>query len=441
MQVAPSRYARSPFGLRSRLAIFLTGQYAIGGAFLPFLTLFLRDRGLSFKQIALLQVCMAVTNATIPIVWGLLADSLVAANRLISFLHLVGAGALSFLAAQGSFPGIIAGIVLWFAFAGSTNALSNAVCYHNLERPKEEFGAVRSFGSIGWVLPSLAIWCWLHGSPDGDLTFVLRLAALLEALMVCLAVVLPLTPPPARERAGRALAADPAAQCGPAPSAEPLPAPASPPLPASASAPFHQAARELLLRPSFVLLLAIAFLMSWSFSIVFYFSPPHLENCGVLREWIGPIQSLAPLVEAPLLLFLPLVLRRLGDFRTLMLGCLLLLLRQAVYVSTPDPTFLIGSYAVVGGGIVYYLITISLVVDHMTGRRVRATAQVLLMMATSGLGPLVGHWVSGGVAERSPGDLTAVFALACGVNALAVGIVPLVPWLERRRRHHARAGA
>ncbi len=411
MQEAPPRSARSPAGLRSRLAIFLTGQYAIGGAFLPFLTLFLRDRGLSFKQIAVVQICVAVTNATIPLLWGLLADRRIAANRLIGFLHLVGAGALLFLAAQGSYSAIVAGIVVWFAFAGATNALSNAICYHNLETPKEEFGAVRAFGCLGWVLPSLAIWYWLRRSPDGDLTFVLRLAAGLEIALVFLAVLLPHTPS-GRERAATA---------------------ESQALPES----FAGVARELLLRPSFVLLLVVAFLMAWSFSIVFYFSPPHLENCGVLREWIGPIQSVAPLVEAPLLLALPLVLRRLGDFRTLALGCVFMLVRQVIYVVTSDPAYLIGSYAIVGAGIVYYLINMSLVVDRMTGKRVRSTAQVLLMMTTAGLGPLAGHWFSGEIAERSPGDLTAVFALACGVNALAVAVIPFVPWLERRRRRRA----
>lgn len=402
----------TPSGVRARLALGLALQFAIGGAFLPFMFLHFLDSGLSYPEIGRIYVGIAITNTTMPIVWGMVADRLVPVNRLIVALHVLGGLSMLLLTVVDSFPGILLATVLWFGFSGSTNALFNALCYHNLSSPRAEFGRLRLWGSVGWMLPSVPIWWWLSRSGSGDLFSALYLAAALEGLFVFLALVLPHTPP--RAQVGKGHGAGLVAAHG--------------------VGTFRRSLSRLLFRPGYLVLLLIVFLMFWSLSIVFSYSPDHLERSGVARAWIGPIQCLAPLVEVPLFLGLPAVLRRLGFHGTIAVGALAIVARQLVFATSDEPLLLTGTYALVGVGVVYYLITVSLLVDDMAEPGVRATAQTLVLFAGQGLGTMIGQLCSGWLADRYAPELGPVFAVGGAVAAVAILLLPVVAALERRER-------
>ena len=70
----------TPFTTTRSLYAAMPVQYAVGGAFLPFVTLYLRDRGLELSQIGWVFLSSAAVAASVPFLWGFVADNLVAAS-------------------------------------------------------------------------------------------------------------------------------------------------------------------------------------------------------------------------------------------------------------------------------------------------------------------------------------------------------------------------
>ena len=191
---------------------------------------------------------------------------------------------------------------------------------------------------------------------------------------------------------------------------------------------------RLLKIPGFLILLPVIFLMFWSFTVAFYYSPLELERVGIEREWILPIQSLGPLIEIPLFLGLRRFIARIGIFPCLFIGCVCMALRHGIFVVSPEPSWLIASYLLMGISIVLYLIPVSLEVDEMAPEGIRATAQAIVLFCGPGLGNLVGNMYSGWLADRSGGELGGVFQAGMATAGLAAILLPLSSLLERRRR-------
>lgn len=383
---------------------------------MPFLTMHFVDHHLSFTEIGRIHAANAIFHATMPLLWGVLADRYVAVNRLLMFVHGAGVAALVFLSTQETFWGLLVGSTLWFASGAATFTIYNAYSYHNLKSPEEEFGSLRMWGSVGWMLPSLPILLWLRDSEAGSLQFVFLMAAAIEAGFVLLAaVLLPHTPPSVLVGSEH----DDHGNRG------------------QDTLSFSAALAVLLRHPGFWVLLATAVLMSWSFSVFFYYSPLLLEQNGVDRKWYGLIQCVGVVIEIPFFWTLRHVLNRLGSTGTLALGCGLMAARQTLCTVTDVPWMLIGSYVFVGLAVVFYLIPSSLAVEALAGKQVRATAQALLLLAGPGLGTLAGQLFSGWLIDHTRHGFRGVFLVAAVVSVAALLLLPLVGHLQRRQERAA----
>jgi hypothetical protein len=388
-----------PAPIPRSLYVAMTLQHVVGGSFLPFVSLYLKDRGLADSDLGWVYLSASVVAVTVPIFWGLVADRWIPADRLYVALHLGGALVLLLFARQQTFLALLLALTAFFAFYQPTNALLSALSYHNLHVPEAQFARLRLWGSVGWIAPSVPIALWLALSRTVSLSFIPYLAAGLEVLLALLASSLPPTPP--RGRAGPA---------------------------AEGVLPYGPALRELWRRSGFVLLLGVAFLMHASFAILFYYSPPYLEEAGIARPWIGPIQSFGVVIEVPLFFVLPFAIRRLGYHGTVAVGCVALLVRQVIYSVSTDPVLLAASYALAGACVVFYLTGLSLAINAMAGRAVRATAQTVLTLAGPGLGQMSGHAAVGWMASSPERGLAAGFLFAAASTAAALALLALARW-------------
>jgi len=174
------------------------------------------------------------------------------------------------------------GYTLYFACFNPTLYLMNALSFHHLPNPREQFGRLRAWGSAGWIIPFLPISLWLGFRGGKDLNFVLYVGVVCSLAMVALSFWLPHTPPGARRVAG-------SQERGGA---------------------YGPAAWRLLRDPDYLVLLVSTFLIAGSFSLMTYYSPPLLEDSGVPRVWIGPIQAIAVVSEIVLFQGQPALLRR-----------------------------------------------------------------------------------------------------------------------------------
>jgi predicted MFS family arabinose efflux permease len=369
-------------------------QYAVGGAFLPFASLYLRDQGLSYSQMGWIYLASCAAGALMPFLWGYIADQLVSVERLLAILHTGGAVALLLFSLQRSFWGILIAFAAYFGLNLPTSALLSALAYHNLPSPDAQFGRLRLWGSVGWMLPSLPIYSWLAFKEDLDLHFINYLAAGLAMVLVGITFFLPRTPPLSK-------------------SASLAPADALP---------YRAALLRLFRKQGFGLFLLIVFLMHSSFVVLFHYSSPFLEDLGFPRKWLGPIQCVGVMVEIPFFFILPVSLRRLGYFGTIVVGAITLFLRQVLYSSCTSSWLLVGSYLFAGLCVVFYLTGVSLAINAMADRSIRATAQTLLWLMGPGLGQMLGHRAVGSLATRAPGGLRPAFEFA----AVTAGIALLI---------------
>jgi len=367
-------------------------QFAVGGAVMPFITLLLRDRGLTMGQIGIVLAWAAATLLIAPFVWGMLADRFVPLDRVFVLVNMLGAVALGVFAFQTQPLGMTIAYAIFVACFAPTLSLINALSFHHLPDPPRQFGVVRSWGSLGWILPFVPISLWLARPGHSDLTFVIWMGVGLCLAMAALGMFLPHTAPGAAGTGPGRLAYGPAV--------------------------------KLLLRDgNFLVLLGGMFLVSGSFSVLSYYSPPLLEDVGVRRWLIGPVQAIGVVFEIVLFQWQPAMLRRWNYAVILLLGCGALVLRHVLYAVVREPWTLSISYLLAAVVIVCFNMGVSLLVNAMARIETRATAQTLLSLFGQGLGPMCANYASGLLAGRSGDRLELVFWFAALWGAIAAALV------------------
>src|SRR5262245_9299758 len=178
--------------------------------------------------------------------------------------------------------------------------LTNASCFTHLPSPARDFGRVRMWGTVGWIVQGwvLGYWFsqpeWLYDAvnllapwtPTVERADIFRLGALMAFLLGLYALTLPATPP--------------------RPSAPTLLAPV--------------AALGLLRQRSF----AIYFICNIGLCVTLAFSsettPLFLRSLGVSEVWLGPVLTIAQSTEVLSLGILPLLLARWGQRRVMLTG-------------------------------------------------------------------------------------------------------------------------
>jgi hypothetical protein len=203
------------------------------------------------------------------------------------------------------------------------------------------------------------------------------------------------------------------------------------------SSPYGSALRQLLSDPDYLTLLAAHFCVAASFSILTFYSFPLLEQLGMARHWLGPAQALGLVFEWALFLGQAALLRRWNYTGVILAGCAALLLRHVLYAAVDDLWILSLSYVLVGPVVAFNFVGTSLLVNAIAGSQVRATAQTLLVLFGSGLGPTLANWAAGRIALRFQNSLRPVFVLAALLAGVAMALIALRGrQLNHAGRHH-----
>jgi nucleoside transporter len=185
-------------------------QYAIWGAWLPILFPYLGGQ-LRFTPDQCSTVFAAGAAGAIvgPFIAGQVADRFFATEKFLAASHLLGAALVWFLARVTDFRAFLALSTLYGVVYAPTLALTNSISFHHLEDRDRDFGRVRLWGTIGWIVAGIAVgqWLALRYSPSGlssDLLMAewnrgradaFQLSALLGIALGLYAFTLPHTPP------------------------------------------------------------------------------------------------------------------------------------------------------------------------------------------------------------------------------------------------------
>jgi len=80
------------------------------------------------------------------------------------------------------------------------------------------------------------------------------------------------------------------------------------------------------------------------------------------------------------------------------------------------------SYLLAGMVIVFFHITLSILANMIAGQSVRATAQTLLVVFGSGVGPMMTNWIAGRLSASADNSLQPIFGFGM-ILALAAFIL------------------
>lgn len=408
--------------IRTRLSIMMFLQYFIWGAWFVTLGTYL-GQTLAFNgtQVGLAYGSMAVGAMISPFFVGLIADRFFATEKLIGVLHLVGAALLYYASTLREFS-IFYPVLIGYALCYiPTIALTNAISFHNMQNPAQEFPRVRVLGTIGWIAAGLFV-----GSIAGRYLFPdignveataipLRLAAGASLVLAAFAfLALPHTPPAAagqRVELRDVLGFD---------------------------------ALALVKDRSFAAFLIGSFLLCIPLQFYYTFTNLFLNEIGV--EAAASKMTMGQMSEIVFMLLMPYFLVRFGVKRLLLVGMFAWALRYLLF-AYGNAGSLVGMLYV---GIIlhgicfdFIFVTGQIYVDQQAGPRIRAAAQGLFALVTMGFGYFIGGIICGRVVDAytlgSSHDWRAIWLVpAAGAAVVMLGFAAL---FKERSRQPAAAGA
>jgi MFS family permease len=108
-----------------------------------------------------------------PFIIGLIADRFFAAQKILGVLHLLGALLMFFISTQTQFNSFYSLLLTYMIIYMPTLALVNAVALKQVTNAEKQFGSVRMFGTIGWIVAGAIIkWmAWEDTPANLALTF------------------------------------------------------------------------------------------------------------------------------------------------------------------------------------------------------------------------------------------------------------------------------
>lgn len=198
--------------LGSQLSIMMFLQYAIWGAWLPILYPYLMGHiGFSLGEVGVIFSVGAVGAIVGPFMAGQIADRYFATEKFLALSHLIGAVLVWFLASLGDFwPFVIMSLLYGLVYA-PTLALTNSLAFHHMPDRDRDFGRVRVWGTVGWIVVGIGFGHYLANAHTPDIAtatadqiaaaqnagraYAFKLSAVLGLIMAVYCLTLPNTPP------------------------------------------------------------------------------------------------------------------------------------------------------------------------------------------------------------------------------------------------------
>jgi len=414
---------------RPKLCVMFFLEYFIKGAWLPLLGLYMGGRYLKFSgfEQAWIFNAFAIASVTGLFFGGQLADRYLAQEKFLAVSHLIGGLAMLGLAYVKTFWPFFGLMLLHCFFYVPTLSVANAIAFAHVEDARKDFGAVRLWGSVGWVAAAWPLifipidWArvpamagaggfvpWLGSAlstlktgpaMEAALTGTFLVSGIASLALAGFSLLLPHTPPSARR-------------------GEPF-------------APFE--AIKLLARPSVLVLFIVTFFDSLVHYGYYFWTSRYLQSIGLPENWIAPAMSVGQAMEVVAMAMLGTLIQRLGWRKTLILGILSQAIRFGVYaIGDRDLIWpVIAVNLVHGFAYACFFATVYIFVDAHFPKDVRTSAQGLFNLMILGISQFASGFLWGGLGDvfsttRTVGgeaikviDYHRLFLVPFGISLLA----------------------
>ncbi len=361
------------WSVRWRLSLMMFLQYAIWGAWAPFLWTYLVDKnaglGMTDGQAGIVFGMLALACILAPFTGGQIADRWVSTEKFLGVVHIAGGVVLYFLAKAQGFANVSALFALYCLLYAPTLALTNSIGFHHIE-DQRIFGQIRVLGTIGWICAAFMLTAWRSFGLFPGAADCLMLPAALSIIMGIFCFFLPHTPP-AKDKA-----ADPWA---------------------------FREAFVMLKNKNFLIFMIIAFVVTTE--LQFYYGPTEqfLQLALKVPAKLTPVTlAVAQAAEMfAMALLLGYALRKWGVRKTMALGTIAWPLRYVVFALAPlgpievMKPLVIASLTLHGLGYTFFFVASQVYVDMVSPKDIRASTQSLLALVTLGIGTWLGAQFTG----------------------------------------------
>lgn len=353
--------------IKLRLFLMMFLQYAIWGSWYVTVGNYMSAIGMS-SSIYWAYTVSPIAAIVSPFFLGMVADRFFATEKVLGILHLIGGVAmlLAPFAAEGSFASPTLFILLLLVHMLSympTVGLTNSLAFAHLEDQEKEFPIIRVFGTIGWIAAGIFV-SKILGADETSLP--LRVAGIAGIFMGVFSFALPHTPPPAKgEKTSirKIIGID--------------------------------AIKKLNSKP-FIVFIISSFLISIPLAVYYAYAPVFVNSSGI--ENPAFVMSFGQMSEVLFILIMPLLFPILGVKKMLLTGMGAWVLRYLLFAAGADDaiTWIILS-GIILHGICYdfFFVAGFIYVDKTAPVDIRGQAQGFIILATYGLGMLIGSQVAG----------------------------------------------
>jgi hypothetical protein len=484
----------APANPKLRLCAMMFLQFFIWGAWYPLVFDYVPSLGFSKLQVALVLGAFNLSALVAMFFSNQFVDRTFSAEKFLAFSHLVGGAAMIGLAfvrsgwssrqlgmdLNLSFIAFFGLMLLHTLFYVPTISITNAIAFANLKDPAKEFGAVRLWGTIGWIaaawpfvfllvdwnqVPAMGQEAVLVKKPNGSTAKVIAVTeANKESLqqemaqkkrdfeentgetvktdfMLWLKTALgtPLTDQAFRDATTYTFLA--AGLVSLLLAAFSLVLPHTPPKPSSEPLAWLEA-MKLLAHPFVLVLFVVTFLDAAIHQAYFYWAATYLkEGVKLPGNWITPVMSIGQIAEIGTMAFLGYVLKSLGWRMTMVIGILGHAGRFAVFAFFPEQVPAIAVNVLHGICYAFFFATLYIFIDEYFPKDARTSAQGLFNMLILGVGPFVSNFVSGELAglfkKGDSFDFQAIFLVPMGTALVAALLLLLLFHPPARARPEA----
>ncbi|MEH6406179.1 MAG: nucleoside permease [Leeuwenhoekiella sp.] len=363
---------------RVQLSIMMFLEFFIWGGWFVTLGTFLGNNlNASASESAMAFSTQSWGAIIAPFIIGLIADRYFNAERILGFLHLVGAVLMYQMANAQDYASFYPYVLGYMIAYMPTLALVNSVAFRQLKDPAKEFSFIRVFGTIGWIVAGFVIsfvfsWDSTAGIGDGLLANTFLMTAIASAVLGLFSFTLPKTPPIARTTGEKQ----------------------------SLSQILGLDALSLLKDRNFLVFFASSILICIPLAFYYQNLSPFLTEIGMANSTAKA--ALGQVSEVLFMLLLPFFFKRFGIKWTLIFGMAAWAIRYLLFAyGNADNLVFMLLIGIALHGLCYdfFFVSGQIYTDSKAGEKFKSSAQGLITLATYGVGMLIGFSIAGKITD------------------------------------------
>ncbi|HEY8510793.1 MAG TPA: nucleoside permease [Cyclobacteriaceae bacterium] len=345
----------------AKLSVMMLLEYFVWGAWYVTMGFYMSGYlDATPTQVGAAYSALAIATMVSPFFVGMIADRFFSAQRIMGWLHIVGAVLLYYATQVNSFIAFYVIILLYSLLYMPTIALSNNIAFQQMSDPGRQFPWIRVFGTLGWIVAGIMIGVLsIENSP-----YTFHMAAIASLALGVFSFMLPDTPPKGKS--------------------------------AKASEAFGSVAFLLFKDRPYLIFFIAAILVCIPLSFYYGFANIFLNDVGM--ENAASNMVLGQVSEAVFILAIPFLFNRIGVKNMLLLGMAAWTLRYICFAYGNVDVNLWMLYAgIILHGICYdfFFVTGYMYTEKKAGEKIKNAAQGLFTFATYGVGMFIGTWFSG----------------------------------------------